>query len=51
MKAGYVTEVKEDPEFEDQKLFLITDENMNDTMVNEELIMDAADLTDLGKTL
>lgn len=49
VKAGYVTEVKEDPEFEDQKLFLITDENMNDTMVNEELIMDAADLTDLGK--
>ena len=46
---AYVTEVKEDPEFEDQKLFLITDENMNDTMVNEELIMDAADLTDLGK--
>lgn len=49
VKAGYVTEVTEDPQFEGQKLFLITDDNMNDTMVNEELIMDAADLTDLGK--
>lgn len=49
VKAGYVTEIKEDPMIEQEKVFLITDENENDTMVNEELIMDAADLTDLGK--
>ena len=49
VKAGYVLEIEENPEVEGEKLFLVSDENANDTMVNEELIIDAADLTDLGK--